>query len=192
MFPSSQPAVTQLLLQWQEGDEAAMDDLMPLVYEELRRIAHRHLRRERADHTLSTTALVHEAYLNLVDQDMMPWQNRVHFYAIASRVMRRVLIWYARKRNAAKRGGGIPNLALDDVVVLSDDRMEELLALDQALEKLEAMDARLCRVVECRYFGGLSVQETAEALAISPATVKRDWQTARAWLRRTLDETQNL
>jgi RNA polymerase sigma factor (TIGR02999 family) len=192
MFPSSQPAVTQLLLKWQEGDEAAMDDLMPLVYEELRRIAHRHLRRERADHTLSTTALVHEAYLNLVDHDMMPWQNRVHFYAIASRVMRRVLIWYARKRNAAKRGGGIPNLALDDVVVLSDDRMEELLALDQALEKLEAMDARLCRVVECRYFGGLSVQETAEALAISPATVKRDWQTARAWLRRTLDETQNL
>ena len=190
MPPSSQPAVTQLLLQWQEGNTAAMDDLMPLVYEELRRIAHRHLRRERADHTLSTTALVHEAYLNLVDQEMMPWQSRLHFYAIASRVMRRVLIWYARRRNAAKRGGGQRNFALDEVVVLSEDRIEELLALDQALEQLEAMEARLCRVVECRYFGGLSIQETADALGISPATVKRDWQTARAWLRRTLEEPE--
>ncbi len=183
MITQHQREVTQLLQQWQGGDEEAMDRLMPLVYNELRQLAHRHLQRERADHTLRTTALVHEAYLNMVGQDQMPWQNRAHFFAIASRVMRRVLIWYARRRNAAKRGGGRPNLALDDVVVLSDERIDELVALDQALSRLEKMDERLCRVVECRYFGGLSVKEAAEVLGVSPATIKRDWKTAKAWLR---------
>lgn len=183
MITQYQREVTQLLQQWQDGDEEAMDRLMPLVYNELRRLAHRHLRRERSDHTLSTTALVHEAYLNMVGQDQLPWQNRAHFFAIASRVMRRVLIWYARKRNTAKRGGGRPNLALDDAVVISDERIDELVALDQALSRLEKMDERLCRVVECRYFGGLGVKEAAEVLGVSPATIKRDWQTAKAWLR---------
>ena len=183
MITQPQREVTQLLQQWQEGNTEAMDQLMPLVYDELRRLAHRHLQREHGVRTLHTTDLVHEAYLNLVGQTQMPWQSRAHFFAIASRVMRRVLIWYARKRNAAKRGGGQPRLALDDVVVLSDDRIDELLALDQALERLEKMDARLCRVVECRHFGGLTVKETAEVLGVSPATVKRDWQTAKAWLR---------
>lgn len=178
--------VTNLLLKWQQGDEHAMEQLMPLVYDELRRLAHRHLQHERMGHTLSTTALVHEAYLNMVGQVQVPLQNRIHFFGIASRVMRRVLIWYARKRKAAKRGGGQPDLSLDDVVVLSDQRIEELLALDQALSQLEGLDERLCRVVEYRYFGGLTVEETADVLEISPATVKRDWQTARAWLRRTL------
>lgn len=178
--------VTQLLQQWQTGNEAAMEQLMPLVYEELRRLAHGHLQRERADHTLNTTALVHEAYLNLVGQADLAWQNRAHFFGIASRVMRRVLIWYARRRNTDKRGGGQRNVELDEAAGFSENRLEELLALDQALQKLEALDERLCRVVECRYFGGLNVKETAEALNISPATVKRDWQTARAWLRRTL------
>jgi len=186
MAVPDQVQVTQLLLQWREGDADAMGRLMPLVYEELRRLARHHLRRERADHTLSTTGLVHEAYLNLAGQEPASWQNRAHFFAIASRVMRRVLIWYARKHNAVKRGGGQPDLSLEGVVLISEDRIEPLLALDQALVQLEVMDERLCRVVECRYFGGLTVAETAEALQISPATVKRDWQTARAWLRRTL------
>ncbi len=186
MITQDQRAVTQLLQQWQEGDEEAMDRLMPLVYDELRRLAHRQMQHERADHTLSTTALVHEAYLNLVGQEQAPWQNRVHFFAIASRVMRRVLIWYARKHSAAKRGGGQRNVVLTEGLVLSENRIEELIALDQALERLEKLDERLCRVVESRYFGGLSVQETAEALGVSPATVKRDWQTSRAWLRREL------
>ena len=180
------PEVTQLLHQWQDGDDEALERLLPLVYEELRRRAHHHMQRERDGHTLSTTALVHEAFLNLAGEASGPWENRVHFFAIASRVMRRVLIWYARKRNAAKRGGGLPDLTLDEAVLLSDARLDELLALDDALARLDALDPRLCRVVECRYFGGLSVEETATALDISPATVKRDWQTARAWLRREL------
>jgi len=183
-LPNSE--VTQLLNQWQQGDTAALDRLMPLVYDELRRQAHGYMRHERNGHTLDTTALVHEAFLNLNGEDAAPWQNRAHFVAIASRVMRRVLIWYARKRNAAKRGGGIQAVPLDEKALFSDSRLEELLSLDQALAQLERLDERLCRVAECRHFGGLSVKETAEALSISPATVKRDWQTARAWLRREL------
>ncbi|MEO0557099.1 MAG: sigma-70 family RNA polymerase sigma factor [Bacteroidota bacterium] len=182
------PEVTQLLHQWQEGDEHALDRLVPLVYEELRAQAHRHVRRERDGHTLTPTALVHEAFLNLAGESPVPWENRVHFFAVASRVMRRVLIWYARRRNAAKRGGGLAALTLDDDLALSDTRAEDLLSLDDALARLERLDTRLCRVVECRYFGGLSVAETATALGISPATVKRDWQTARAWLRRELSD----
>ncbi|GAB5535213.1 MAG: sigma-70 family RNA polymerase sigma factor [Rubricoccaceae bacterium] len=180
------PEVTQLLHQWQQGDAAALDRLMPLVYDELRRQAHYHMRHERSGHTLGTTALVHEAFINLNGTHAAPWQDRAHFVAIASRVMRRVLIWYARRRNAAKRGGGDTPVPLNEAAVFSESRLEELLALDQALARLEHLDERLCRVVECRHFGGLSVKETAEALGISPATVKRDWQTAKAWLRREL------
>ncbi|MEO1727563.1 MAG: ECF-type sigma factor [Bacteroidota bacterium] len=188
MPPPSSPAVTQLLHEWQGGDEAALDRLMPLVYDELRQRAHYHMRHERDGHTLSTTALVHEAFLNLAGDGPAAWENRAHFFAIASRVMRRVLIWYARQRNAAKRGGGAARLSLDEAMLLTDARLDDLLALDDALERLERLDPRLCRVVECRHFGGLSVQETATALSISPATVKRDWQTARAWLRRALHD----
>ncbi|MCG8466792.1 MAG: sigma-70 family RNA polymerase sigma factor [Gemmatimonadetes bacterium] len=184
---TDEPNVTQLIHDWREGDAEAVDRLMPLVYDELRRIAQHHLRRERPDHTLSSTALVHEAFMNLVDQSPPAVSDRVHFFAISSRVMRRVLVWHARKRGAAKRGGGQRPVTLDEEAVLADDRLEEVLALDRALERLEALDARLCRVVECRHFGGLTVPETAEALGISRATVKRDWQSARAWLRRELD-----
>ncbi len=162
---------------------------MPRVYDELQAIARRHLAREQPGHTLTTAALVHEAYLDLVGQAAVDWQDRVHFFAIASRTMRRVLVWHARKRNAVKRGANAL-LTLDDAVAISacsPEDAEELLALDDALQRLEAMDERLCRVVECRYFGGLSVEETAVALDISPATVKRDWQAARAWLRVALD-----
>lgn len=182
------PEVTQLLHQWQAGDAHALDRLVPLVYEELRAQAQRHVRRERDGHTLTPTALVHEAFLNLAGESPVPWEDRVHFFAVASRVMRRVLIWYARRRNAAKRGGGIAPVTFDDDLAISDARAEDLLSLDEALARLEALDPRLCRVVECRYFGGLTVPETAAALDISPATVKRDWQTARAWLRRELSD----
>lgn len=181
----SQAEVTRLLQNWRDGDTEAANRLMPVIYDELRRLASYQLRRERSNQTLSTTALVHEAYLNLVGQPV-EWQSRAHFFAIASRVMRRVLIWYARRRNAAKRGGNRPPLALDQVVLLSEDRIEELLSLDQALTRLEAMDERLCRVVEYRYFGGLTIEETAEVMNLSPATIKRDWRTAKAWLYREL------
>ncbi len=179
----SEGEVTRLLVAWREGDTRALDTLMPYVYDELRRLAHVHLLKERDGHTLSTTALVHEAYLNLAGQDPLYLENRSHFFAIACRVMRRLLIWYARRRKSGKRGGGSEHASLDTAAVLADDRVEELLWLDQALGKLESFDERMCRVVECRYFGGLSVEETAEVLAVSPATVKRDWQTARTWLR---------
>ena len=180
--------VTQLLQAWNGDNREVLDRLTPLVYEELRRLASRHLRRERPGHTLTTTALVHEAYLNLVDQDRVQWQNRAHFFAIAARCMRRILLMHARKRRAAKRGGGTPNLPLDDVIVVSEARADELLALNDALSKLEAMDERLGHVVECRYFGGLTIEETAEVLGVSTATVKRDWRTARAWLHRALSQ----
>jgi RNA polymerase sigma factor (TIGR02999 family) len=183
--------ITRLLHAWRAGESHALDRLVPLVYDELKVIASRHLARERPGHTLTTAALVHEAYLELLGQSAVEWQDRVHFYAIASRTMRRVLVWHARRRNAAKRGAG-RLLTLDEHLVVSsdDDDAAELLALDDALERLEAADPRLCRVVECRHFGGLSVEETAMALGISPATVKRDWQAARAFLRVILGEDQ--
>lgn len=178
--------VTRLLVAWRQGDEQALDALMPSVYDELRRLAHKHLNRERQDHTLNTTDLVHEAYLNLVGGDPVAINNRTHFFAIASRVMRRLLIWYARRRNSAKRGGGKPGEAMEAGTLLVEQPVEELLALDQAMGRLELLDKRLCRVVECRYFGGMTVEETATALDISSATVKRDWRTARTWLHREL------
>jgi RNA polymerase sigma factor (TIGR02999 family) len=182
--------LTGLLREWHSGADNALDRLIPAVYEELCFIARKHLRRESPGHTLTTVALVHEAYLSLVDQSSVEWQDRVHFFAIASRTMRRVLVWHARRRNAAKRSGG-PVIALDEALVVGDgdgQDPERLLALSEALDRLEALDPRLCRVVECRYFGGLSVRETATALGVSAATVKRDWQAARAWLRLALEE----
>jgi len=179
-----------MLRDWRSGDDGAMERLIPAVYDELREIARRHLRREHPEHTLSTSALVHEAYLNLLDQSSVDWQDRVHFFAIASRTMRRVLVWHARKRSAAKRGGAGSALSLDEAVALAGDEdpdSVDVLALNEALDRLEEVDPRLCRVIECRHFGGLSVEETALALDVSPATVKRDWQAARAWLRVALE-----
>lgn len=180
--------VTQLLEKWRAGETAAFENLMPLVYDELRRLAHHHLQKERSDHTFHTTDLVHEAYLNLAAKENTPWQSRTHFYAVAAHAMRTILIDYARRRNRKKRGGGQKDLNLEDVHVCSEDRLEDLLSLDQAMNLLTDIDQRLCRIVECRYFAGLTIEETAEALDVSPATVKRDWQVAKAWLRRAITE----
>jgi RNA polymerase sigma-70 factor, ECF subfamily len=178
--------VTGLLQAWGNGERDALDDLLPIVYRELRGIAHRRLLGERAAHTLSTTALVHEAYLRLVRIDRVQWRDRAHFFAMAARAMRRVLVDYAHMRKAQKRGGGGIAVTLDAVVLAVDSHADELAALDQALRRLESIDERTGRVVECRVFGGMSVEETAEALDISPATVKRDWAMARAWLNQEL------
>jgi RNA polymerase sigma factor (TIGR02999 family) len=180
--------VTQLLRQLAQGEGRVVDQLFPLVYDELRAIAHGRIRNEPSGHTLNTTALVHEAYLKLVDQDGVEWQNRSHFFAVAARAMRRILMDYAIARKAQKRGGDRRQVPLDEVVVLAEQRSEELLALDEALRRLETLEERHGRVVECRFFGGMSIEETAAALDISPATVKRDWTLARAWLHRELAE----
>jgi RNA polymerase sigma factor (TIGR02999 family) len=165
-----------------------LDDVFPAVYDELRRVAHRHLRGERTGHTLGTTALVHEAYLELAKLDHIRWPGRAYVLAAASRAMRRILIDFAIARRAQKRGGGATAEPLDDAVAMAVSRGDELLALDEALERLGAVNARYCQVVECRFFGGMSVEETAEALGTSAATVKRDWTMARAWLNRELAE----
>ena len=178
--------ITRLLEAHAAGREEALDALLPLVYEQLRRIAHGRMRGERDDHTLNTTALVHEAYIRLADLDHMVWQNRSHFFAVASRAMRRVLIDYAIRRNAQKRGGKQQPVALDDLQVGQETDIEDLVALDQALDQLETFDARQARIVECRFFGGMTIEETAEALQVSPGTVSRDWSMARAFLARAL------
>ena len=178
--------VTRLLLSFAEGDEAAMDELMPIVYDELCRIARGQRRGERNGHTLNTTALVHEAYLKLVRLDRIQWQNRAQFFGIAAQAMRQILINYAVKRNAQKRGGGTPDVPLDDAVIMSPAQAEDLLALNDALRQLEALNQRQGRVVECRFFAGMTIEETASALDVSPATVKRDWTAARAWLNHAL------
>jgi RNA polymerase sigma factor (TIGR02999 family) len=183
---SAQGEITQLLADWGEGNEAALRKLLPLVYDELHRLANAYMRRERQDHTLQTTALVHEAYLRLVGQQNVQWQTRAHFFAVAARVMRNILVDYARGRGRAKRGDGLPPLPLGDVAVMSDERADELVAVNTALDSLTAIDPRKSRVFELRYFGGMSVDEAAEALKVSPATVTRDWRMARAWLRREL------
>ena len=167
---------------------SALDDVFPVVYEELKRVAHRHLRGERGGHTLGTTALVHEAYLELAKLDHVRWPGRAYMFAAASRAMRRILIDYAVARRAEKRGGGVEAEPLDDAVAMAMSRGDELLALDEALDRLTGVNERYGRVVECRFFGGMSVEETAEALGTSPATVKRDWTTARAWLNRELGD----
>ena len=163
-----------------------MDEFFPVVYEELRRIAHRELRHERTGHTLGTTALVHEAYLRLAHLDRIRWKSRAHFLAVAAQAMRRVLVDYAVARRAQKRGGGHVPDSLDDAVAIAGERSEELLALDEALQRLQSLDEQHARIVECRFFGGMSIEETAEALGVSPATVKRGWTMARAWLNREL------
>ncbi|MCA1617141.1 MAG: sigma-70 family RNA polymerase sigma factor [Acidobacteria bacterium] len=185
MTPSSQN-VTALLHEWGRGDRGALDRLMPVIYEELRHQAARYLRQERPGHTLQTTALIHEAYLRLVDQKNVQWQNRAHFFAIAAQLMRRILVDHARQRQAAKRGGAALRLTLDEAMALSEEPDVNLVVLDEALNRLAVIDPQQSRVVELRFFSGLSVEETAEALRISPRTVKRDWNVAKAWLRREI------
>jgi RNA polymerase sigma-70 factor, ECF subfamily len=181
-----QGETTRLLSQWRAGDPAAFERLWPIVYEELRRLASRYMRSERSDHLLQTTALVHEAYLRLVDQPEASGETRSHFFAVAAQVMRHVLVDYARARSRAKRGGGVAPLPLEDVAVLSAERADELIAVDAALEGLMAFDLRKGRIFELRHFGGLSVEEAAQVLQVSPATVARDWRMAKAWLRRAI------
>ena len=178
--------VSQLLLDWSNGDKTALDRLTPLVYEELHRLAHRHMRLERPNHTLQTSALVNEAYVRLVDQRNLHWKNRAHFFSIASRLMRRILVDLVRAQHRTKRGGGALQVSLDEAPTVSRDRAAELVALDEALTNLAAIDQRKSQVVELRFFGGLSVEETAEALGVSPVTIKRDWSTAKAWLYREI------
>jgi RNA polymerase sigma-70 factor (ECF subfamily) len=177
--------VTQLLLAWSSGDREALDELTPLVYDELRRLAGAYLRRERRGHTLQTSALVHEAFLRMIDQ-RVAWQNRAHFFGIAAKLMRRILVDYARSKDASKRGGGEIHLAIDEALDEAEAQDADLIALDDALTSLAAFDPRQSRIVELRYFGGLTIEETAEAIGVSPATVEREWSLARAWLRREL------
>jgi RNA polymerase sigma factor (TIGR02999 family) len=185
MTIDSPEEVTQLLLAWSDGDQAALDKLVPLVYEELHRLAHRYISRERPGHTLQTTALAHEAYLRLVNAKSVRWQNRAHFFAVAARLMRRILVDLARARHDLKRGGG-QQFSLDEVLVVSPERGADLLALDEALDGLAALNPRQSQVVELRYFGGLTEDEVAEVLKVSPRTVRSDWSLARAWLYREL------
>lgn len=179
------PEVTRLLLAWREGDESALDALIPVVYAELRRLAHRHLRRQSPDRVLQTTALVHEAYLRLLDSSRVSWQNRAHFYALSATLMRRVLVDAVRARRSQKRGGDSPHVPLDGVSLAAAPR-PDLVALDEALTALSEIDGRKAKVVELRYFGGLTAEETAEVLRVSRATVDREWQMARLWLSREL------
>ncbi len=183
--------ITALLQKWTSGDKSAIDQLTPLIYAELRRLAHRHLRRERGDHTLQSTALVHEAWLRLVDQKQARWQDRAHFFAVSGQMKRRILVDHARAQHREKRGGGAPVLALDEGVDIPRERSLELIALDDALHDLARLDARQSQVIELRFFAGLSIDETAEALGVSKATANRDWITGRAWLLRELDRRPN-
>ena len=192
MTTPSREEVTELLGDWSNGDQEALNKLIPLVYQELHRLASRYLRRERVDHTLQTTALVHEAYLRLVDENNGNWRNRVHFFAVASQLMRHILVDYARRHNAAKRGGDCAKVSFDEGMVVSGGRSADLTALDEALNSLAAIDPEQSRVVELRVFGGLTVEETAEALGISTRTVKREWSMAKAWLHRLLRNDQPL
>ena len=181
---ANSPDVTQLLIHWSEGDEEALDRLLPLVYDQLREVAHLRLRGERSDHTINTTALVHEAYIRLVDLDRMQWRDRLHFLAMASRLMRRVLVDYARERKAAKRGGDRQRLDLDEAELLIEAQADTILELDESLTLLKSQHPRIAQAVEHRYFGGLSNEEIAEILGVSTATVERDFKLARAWISR--------
>lgn len=187
MATESPHEVTRLLLDWSNGNQAALDKLMPLVDRELHRLAHHYMRQEKPGHTLQTTALVNEAYLRLIDQRNARWKNRAHFFALSAQLMRRILVDYARKRKYAKRGGDARKISFDEVMAVSPERGADLIALDDALEKLAGIDPRKSKVVELRFFGGLSVEETAEALSVSPLTVKRDWKMAKAWLYNSLN-----
>lgn len=183
---SGQADVTQLLVSWGNGDQQALEQLIPLVYSELRRLADRYVRRERQGHTLQSTALVHEAWMKLIDQRNVRWQNRAHFFGVAAQMIRRILVDYARNRHAEKRGGHAFKLSLDDAIEMPKQRDLDLVALDDALDSLSQVDPQQGRIVELRFFAGLSIEETAEALRISPATVKRDWVVAKAWLYREM------
>ncbi len=179
--------VTQLLIAWGNGDEGAAESLMPLVHRELRRLAHQYMRRERAGHTLQTSALVNEAYLRLVDvKDGVQWRDRAHFFGLAAHVMRRVLVDYARQQHSAKRGGGARPLPLDEALVVSDERAADVVALDEALKELARVDPRKSQLVELRFFGGLTIEEAAAVLNVSPGTAMRDWTLTKAWLRREM------
>jgi RNA polymerase sigma factor (TIGR02999 family) len=187
---SSTPDITGLLIEWSNGDQSALEKLLPLVERELHRLAHSYMRKENTDHTLQTSALVNEAYLGLIDQNKTQWQNRAHFFGIAATVMRRILMNYARDRSRLKRGGGALHVSLSKAAILSAERSDELLELDEAMKRLQSFDERKSQVVELRYFGGLSVEETAEVLKISPVTVMRDWNIAKAWLAREMDDAK--
>jgi RNA polymerase sigma-70 factor (ECF subfamily) len=178
--------VTNILLAWRGGESAALGQLLPLVYADLRQVAHRYMRQEAPNHPLQTTALVHEAYLRLVDAGRVDWQGRTHFYAIAAQVMRRILVEAARRRDAGKRGGDASHVALDEAFVPAPERAGDLVALDEALERLAALAPRKAKVVELRYFGGMSVRESAAVLGVSEVTVMRDWQMAKLWLHHDL------
>jgi RNA polymerase sigma-70 factor (ECF subfamily) len=183
MDDASPHHVTELLIAWGDGDRAALDQLMPLVYEELRRLAHRYIKRERPNHTLQTSGLVNEAYLRLVDQSQLKLKNRAHFFGIAARLMRQILVDYARKRKYAKRGGDAQRIPFEEILIVSDERAADIVALDDALKELSEIDPRQSQIVELRFFGGLSIEEAAQVLDVSPGTVMRDWTLAKAWLR---------
>lgn len=182
MAGKSSTEITRLLLALKDGKQEALEELTPLIYQELRGIASRLLKKESGKFTVQTTDLVHEAYLRLIDENQLSWENRAHFFAIAARAMRQYLVYYARKSKAAKRGGGQFNITLNEFQLRSEQKSQEILALDEALSRLETFDPRMNKIVELRYFSGLTIQETATVLSISPATVKREWVTAKAWL----------
>jgi RNA polymerase sigma factor (TIGR02999 family) len=186
----SQKQITELLVAWGDGDRDALEKLTPLVYNELHRLARRYMGRERSGHTLQTTALVNEAYIRLVDWKNVQWQNRAHFYAVSAQIMRRILVDFARARDYAQRGGGTRKISLDEAAMISGGRGRDLVALDEALNALAELDARQSRIVELRFFGGLSLEEVAEVLKVSVGTVRRDWSLARAWLHRELNRNQ--
>ena len=190
MPPEPAADVTQLLVSWSSGNQAALEQLMPLVYAELRRLASAYLRRERPDHTLQSTALVHEAFLKLVNQREVEWRSRAHFYGIAAQMIRRILVDYARSHHAEKRGSGAVKLSLDEALAVPESTELDLVGLNEALEKLAKMDSRQNRIVELRFFAGLSIEETAEVMQLSPATIKREWNSARAWLFREISRSR--
>jgi RNA polymerase sigma factor (TIGR02999 family) len=188
MTETSTHEVTQLLIEWSKGDKAALNRLMPLIYEELRRLAHRYMSRERPGHTLQTTALVNEAYVRLINRKNIHWRDRTHFFAIAAQLMRSILVDHARSHAYAKRGGGARKLTLDEAILGSQERAAEVVALDDALKGLGKIDPQQSRVVELRFFGGLTIEETAKVLGSSPATIKREWNSAKAWLYREMNK----
>ena len=185
--PASSSAVTELLERWNKGDLASRDALMPLVYDELRRIAKKNLSGQRSDHTLQPTALVHEAYLRLVNRKAVNWQGRTHFFALAAQIMRQILVDHARMRSASKRGGGAVTLLLDDEAGVTRGTSLDLIQLDNAMKRLAALDSRQCQIVELRFFGWLSIEEAARVVDVSPATAKREWATARIWLHEAME-----
>jgi RNA polymerase sigma factor (TIGR02999 family) len=189
--PRSPEQISRLLEDWRQGNQQARDALIPLVYDELRRLARRYLRRERPDHTFQSAALVHEAYLRMAQQDAIPLNNRAHFFAVAAQLMRHILVDHARNRRAAKRGGGDAKLTLDTGIALPSKPDVDLVVLDDALTRLAELDPRQSRIIEMRFFGGLSLEETAAVLDISLATVKREWASARAWMRRELSKDRD-